>query len=348
MPCYKPIHGWRSRKLTENGKRSIVFNPRMGYLDMPCTVPCGQCIGCKLEKARQWAIRCMHEAQLYKDNSFITLTFNDTHLPENGYLDIEIFKRFMKRLRRNHSGTTLIEENKIDRRGNPWTKKHYPIRLFYCGEYGSACKICGKSERSCTCETYTKGLGRPHFHACLFNYDFPDKYKWSKNKKTGDVYYRSPILEKLWPFGHSLIGDLTYESAGYTARYQTKKITGVPSEFHYCNENLVDDHGELYSSYPTEFAQPSRRPGIGKWWYEKYKDDVYPSDNIIIKGKKVKPPKFYDNLFEKEHPTDYAIIKHERKQLALSSQDNTYERLQTRELIQERKFKQLKRGYENE
>ena len=86
MPCYHPISGYRSRHLNKSGKRSIVFDKKNGYIDMPITVKCGQCIGCRLEYSRQWAIRCLHEAQLHEDNCFITLTYDDENLPHNGSL----------------------------------------------------------------------------------------------------------------------------------------------------------------------------------------------------------------------------------------------------------------------
>jgi hypothetical protein len=340
MPCYKPIQAWRAKSLNENGKRPIVFNLRDAYLDMPITIPCGKCIGCRLEKSRQWAIRCMHEASLYQNNCFITLTFKDSCLPKNNSIDVGIFQRFMKRLRKRCKGLDEIYEPKKE-------KYIRPIRVFYCGEYGTACKNCGKSEQACACGKFQKGLGRPHFHACLFNFDFKDKYVWSNNN--GNLYYRSDLLEDLWQGqGYCIIGDLTYESAGYTARYVTKKLDG----------KLADETDHYLSHYDgvtgeqidkvKEFAHSSRNPGLATWWFDQYKTDVYPNDFILVKGKRVKPPKFYDKLFEKEHPMDYAILKSERKSMAEQSSDNTFNRLIIREEIQERKFKKLKRGYEND
>ena len=78
MPCYHPLQGWRK----QGG--GITFNLRDGFVDRPVTVSCGQCIGCRLERSRQWAIRCMHEASLHESNCFVTLTYSDDgikHLP---------------------------------------------------------------------------------------------------------------------------------------------------------------------------------------------------------------------------------------------------------------------------
>ena len=137
MPCYRPIKGYRSRRLNaETGKRPVVFNPRDGFYDQPVDLPCGQCIGCRLERSRQWAIRCVHEASLHERNCFITLTYRDECLPTNGSLDLDAFQKFMKRLRRRFGEG---------------------VRFFHCGEYG-------------------ENFGRPHYHAILFNLDFSDKY----------------------------------------------------------------------------------------------------------------------------------------------------------------------------
>ena len=101
MPCYHPLLGYRSRSLTEKGKRAVVFNPRDGYVDQPVQLPCGQCIGCRLERSRVWAVRCVHEASLHSDNCFITLTYDNSHLPSDGSLHKDHFQKFMKRLRKS-------------------------------------------------------------------------------------------------------------------------------------------------------------------------------------------------------------------------------------------------------
>lgn len=139
MPCFYPVTGYRSRTKNERGRYGVVFNIREGFHDRPVNVPCGQCRGCRLEKSRQWAVRCMHEASLHDQNSFITLTYHDDYLPELGSLDRKAFPDFMKRLR------SRIAPAKV--------------RYFHCGEYGD------------------ENL-RPHYHALLFGWDFSDKTLW--------------------------------------------------------------------------------------------------------------------------------------------------------------------------
>lgn len=135
MVCYYPLQGWKSRYKNKNGKYPVVFNVRDGWADKPIKVPCGQCIGCRLDRTKQWATRCLHESSLHDENCFITLTYNDENIPPDKGLCLRDFQTFMKRLR----------------------KEIYPrkIRFFHCGEYGDK-------------------LGRPHYHALIFGLDFYD------------------------------------------------------------------------------------------------------------------------------------------------------------------------------
>lgn len=289
--------------MTTNGKRKIVFSPDKGFIDMPVSVPCGQCIGCRLERSRQWAIRCVHEASLYDMNSFITLTYDSAHLPSDGSLNKSHFQKFMKRLRKRYS---------------------HRIRFFHCGEYGSKNK-------------------RPHYHACLFNHDFNDKELWSI--RDGVRLYISESLQKLWPYGFSTIGDVTFESAAYVARYIMKKVTGDKAEEHYLNVNTVT--GELTALVP-EYTTMSRRPGIAADWFKQFKSDVYPSDFIVMRGKKMKPPRYYDTIYELDSPDDFFVMKALRKRTAnLHKEDNTTQRLCDREKVKKAQLNKLIRPYED-
>lgn len=99
MPCYHPVKAFYGN-LLPSGKREIVFSSGQAQSCLDLKLPCNTCVGCRLERARQWAMRCVDEASLYRDNSFVTLTFNDKNLPANRSLDVSIFQRFMKRLRK--------------------------------------------------------------------------------------------------------------------------------------------------------------------------------------------------------------------------------------------------------
>lgn len=293
MVCYHPLTAYRSRAgRNGNGKWPIVFNPNEGYIDMPVSVPCGQCIGCRLERSRQWAIRCVHEASLYSRNCFITLTFDDDHLDLNRSLVKEDFVKFMKRLRKKYGEG---------------------IRFFHCGEYGSL-------------------NGRPHHHACIFNFDFPDKTLW--RCVNGVRLYRSASLESLWPFGFCTVGSVSFDSAAYVARYILKKVTGPYAE-------------SYYEARLPEYVTMSRRPGIGRDWFLKFKNDVYPNDSIILKNIKCRPPKYYDSIYDLLDPDSFAIIKRRRKLKAIElASDNDCERLAVKEQVKMLSISKLVRPIE--
>jgi hypothetical protein len=188
---------------------------------------------------------------------------------------------------------------------------------------------------------YGENFGRPHFHACIFGFDFHDKKLW-KRSPSGSMLYRSSDLEILWPFGYSSIGDVNFESAAYVARYIMKKVTGHNAKDHY--KEINPDTGEITTRKP-EFNKMSLKPGIGYEWYKKYKTDVYPHDYVIIKGKKVKPPKFYDKKYKTDYPFEFDEILYKREiNGKLNSEDNTLERLLVKETVQNAKLQKLKRN----
>ena len=260
-----------------------------------------------MDKSRQWAVRCIHEERMNVERgfkgSFLTLTYDERNLPEDGSLDPGDHTWFIKRLRERL-----------------WRKHRRKIRFYMCGEYGEK-------------------LLRPHYHYLIFGYDFPDKYHFKTHR--GEKYYRSEELEKLWPLGQSLIGNVTVESAGYCARYVMKKQTGDSARSHYRNENGV--------CIEPEFSRMSLKPGIGAEWFAKYgKQDVYDSgDFIVINGKKFSTPRYYDKLLESLDVERLLEIKSERAERAAArASDDTYERLQVREEAQKLKAKRLERSYE--
>lgn len=307
MPCFRPLTGYRSRTSNPNsGKHSIVFNKRESFpvghlLFKQYEIPCGQCRFCRLEKSRQWAMRCMHEASQYEKNCFITLTYDDQHLPEHGFLDYEAPVLFMKRLRKQYGDK---------------------IRSYGCAEYGDK-------------------NGRPHYHICLFNHDFADREHIAT--RNGFKYYVSEELKRLWPFGHNVIGDLTFESAAYVARYVTKKITGKDEAKHY--EYLDTKTGEILRRNPERHVCVSRRPGIGKQWIEQNRQYTYTHDWVIIRGRKMKPPKYYDYLTEIVDSKAMRKIKQKREEKA---EKNT-EKIQEidRKKMQKYKEKTEKKPNEN-
>lgn len=246
------------------------------------------------------ATRCYHEAQMHPVNSFATLTYDNSSLPSNYSVDKTEIQLFMKRLRKS------LEPQQV--------------RFFAVGEYGE--------------QTL-----RPHYHLILFNYR-PDDLKFYKKSKSGHPTYTSEALSKIWPYGHSDIGSVTHQSAGYCARYSMKKLTGE-------NENVTQYYTRqhpvtgVWHTVEPEFALSSRRPGIGSTWFDKHKTDCFPSDYVVVDGRKQPVPSYYTKKLEEEEQKPFKL---QRKLAAYKDKHNsTPARLKVREEVLASKIKLLKR-----
>nr|QJB19142.1 MAG: replication initiator protein [Microvirus sp.] len=198
MTCHAPLQGYRSAS-----SKGITFNLKEGYRDFPMSVPCGQCLGCRIDKSRQWALRCVHEASLHELSCFVTLTYDDQHLPPGGTLVKRDLQLFIKKLRRFHEYHNTLPDG----------TKPAPIRFYACGEYG-------------------EGLERPHYHVLFFGLQFGDARKHSLSK-SGLEQLVSDRLDAIWGRGHCYIGKVSFQSAAYCARYVIKKVTGDRASAHY-------------------------------------------------------------------------------------------------------------------
>lgn len=292
MACFYPLNAYRTDVPNENGKRPLTWDANKGYERVQ--VRCGQCSGCREDHARFWAVRCMHEASLYEDNIFLTLTYDEEHVPYS--LDVSHFQGFVRELRRK------FPEKKI--------------RYFHCGEYG-------------------KELNRPHYHAILFNFDFPDSQHFYTNKDINVC--RSPILEDIWYRGYSTFSSVNFDAIAYVTSYVHKKITG-------------DMAPDWYQGRRPEYVTMSRNPGIASDWISQFPSDVYPHDSVSVIGRKglfkLRPPRYYDEKFHLTDPDKYAKLKERRMQVALSNPHNSPERLRVRDYIKKKKQKQKERSYE--
>lgn len=189
MSCYGPLTGYFSKTVNPaTGRRGLVFDVRKSYDGLRVSVPCGECVGCLLEKRRQWAVRCDHEKRMYEGSSFITLTYNDVMLPRGGTLVLGDLQRFFKRLR------------KVRPEG---------VRYFACGEYGET--------------TY-----RPHYHVLLLNTYFGDQVFYKKSRAGYDLFRSAELAQLWCDngllIGDHYIGNVTPESAGYCVGYCLKKF----------------------------------------------------------------------------------------------------------------------------
>ncbi len=270
------------------------------------TVPCRQCAGCRVDHARQWGLRCSHESQGYEASSFLTLTYSNANYPDNGSVNVRDLQLFQKRVRH--------------------FRKPVRIRFFSCGEYSPS-------------------TWRAHYHVLGFGLHFADRIMHAKSK-SGFPVYTSDELSELWPHGHAYIGDLTYESCAYTARYSMKKVNGKKALDHYRRINPVT--GEAVQLRP-EFITMSRRPGIGADWFKQFGSDCFPSDYLILNGSKVPVPSFYLRQLAARPGGDLSelMIKTRRKERGrVHADNNTPERLAVREEVAERRFARLMRSFE--
>lgn len=203
-------------------------------------------------------------------------------------------------------------------------RKKFPgSRFFMCGEYGET--------------TF-----RPHYHACLFGVFFPDRELFSTSGKYPT--FTSKALSKLWPFGFSTLGDVTFESAGYCARYVMKKVTGLAAKEHYTRADIRT--GELVQLMP-EFCRMSLKPGIGLTWLQKYHSDVYgeSKDGVPVNGTSCKPPRYYDAKLSEMFPDLMDDIEFRRYQRSgLCAEDSTRERLAVREKVTKARINIMKRS----
>lgn len=217
---------------------------------------------------------------------------------ENGkQISSSHFQLFMKRLRLElgNKKSSLYRPNPEDRK----------IKYFMCGEYGNVCRHGFNLEKQ---ECPLCNVGRPHYHACLFNMSFDDLETYA-SRDDGKSRFTSKKLESIWKYGFVDVGELTYESAGYVARYCLKKVNGDRAEDHY---QRTTETGEIIK-LEQEFAAMSN--GVGKGFYEKYRDDMFPSDEVPVPGQGVfkKVPRYYMEQEEQRNPEVVEEIKEKRK-----------------------------------
>lgn len=261
-------------------------------------IPCGHCMPCRLKYSKQWATRCVLESEMWPENWFLTLTYNDENHPIadeftdkngitwvndgnwNGCLEPRDLVLFNKSLREEY-------RTKYD---------HTGIRFYACGEYGT------KSWRN-------------HFHEILFNCPIkPSELKYYKTTEDGNILYTCEKFEKIWGKGFITIAHMNWSTAAYVARYVTKKWTGSDSIEHYAMKGQI-----------PEFCRMSNRPGIGRTYYELNKEKIYQTDEILMKKYDdktivLKPPKYYDAIYDIEYPSDMERIKNIRRYQAEQAQ----------------------------
>lgn len=342
--CTSPLKGFINGT-TEKGKKNLIVTPfsvdhieildnKKIYVDSPVItskfaltefveIPCGQCIECRLQRSRRWADRCMLELGYHDSSYFLTLTYDNEHIPKNPLYDEETGEVYAE-------NATLVKKDLQDfmkrlRRAYEYKGYDNKLRFFACGEYGS--------------QTL-----RPHFHIIVFGLKLDDLVLYKRNFN-GDNLYNSAFISKLWKKGFSVIGDVTWQSCAYVARYIMKKHLGKDSDFY-----------DIYNIEP-EFTLMSRKPGIARQYYDEHKDELFYQDFVSIPtkdgGKKVYPPPYYEKLFEEDFPENEVVERKEKRKqakidsvnLQLEKTDKNYlDYLKTKEYNLDSKIKTLVRS----
>lgn len=281
MSCFRPLPAVRDARdpsrvivCSRSQKLAPTLLPSGEVLE-PFQVPCGRCLGCQIDKSIDWATRISCEVL---DSSpdlcyFLTLTYNDYHLPtcsladgitEAATLNPRDMTLFIKRFRSRFPDAKL--------------------RYFYAGEYGG--------------KTY-----RPHYHMISIGVKIPDIKPYSRNFR-GDFTFTSDLIDSIWQKGNVVIGDVTWDSCAYVARYTAKKISNKP------------DFRRL--GLEPEFCRMSRRPGIASDYFFKNRERIYQHDEIVLPStstgsRVVRPPRFFDKKEAEIDPIRLARFRSARQ-----------------------------------
>lgn len=305
MSCYHPIEAWDytdqldllgPRQISMKGPQDLGDRKKMIRQGRRLLLPCRKCVGCRLDKSREWANRVVMEQLYHQESWFLTLTYDDEHLPPAYPVDpatAEILsvhatlvkddlQKFFKRLRKNSK---------------------QELRYFASGEYGS--------------QTY-----RPHYHCLIFGLHLDDLQPIKRNF-SGDQYYVSDFIAKCWPYGIHILGQVTWNSAAYVARYTMKKATHGYTKEYYEKAGIQ-----------SEFQTMSLRPAIGRRFYDDHPDLFeYSTFNVttMYGGLKMSPPEYFRKLHKKDRPLDAlltglnsALYQEEKIRLKLSLTDRSY------------------------
>lgn len=260
-------------------------NPEYGYK----LIPCGKCLACKKQEKLTWATRIELEAKQYKNNYFITLTYNENNIliPEKMY-DTETGE-IMYENDGSWKGTLVKEDlQRFMNSYRKWLERDYNwegIKFYACGEYGEIGE-------------------RPHYHIIMMNNPNLEQEIIGKNSK--GIYHTNKRIEKIWGKGFITIEKANWDTIACCICYCQKKLYGELKIEHYGSRGQI-----------PIFAQMSRRPGIGRAYYEEHKENIYKCDEIInSKGKSVKPPSYFDRLMDAGEHDFMESIKEKRTENA--------------------------------
>lgn len=275
--CTSPNKAWMPIEPDQEGKKHLRFRPpsvsKMAEYEMIET-PCNKCVSCDMLRALRQAVQLHCELRTTDTRSyFLTLTYDNEHLPEDFSVDKQELQRFIKRLRKWHT-----KNNK--------GKMRYKSQ----GEYGGM-------------------FGRPHYHLAIFNLELTDLQLIGS--EANYPAYESETLSKIWGKGQVHLIDLVFENCLYITTHHIEQKTSDSVKTHEkpIRHPLTN---KLITERKPEFSTQSSKPGIGKQFFEKYMSDMYPSDFLTYKGQKMPVPKYFDALLKQHDPKLYENIKTKR------------------------------------
>lgn len=227
----------------------LIKNPRpQGLGDIGLEVPCGKCLTCRINRSRMWTERLLHEASLHESNVFLTLTYNDEHLPgkipgTNKTLVPEDLQKFWKRLRKR------LKER---------------IRFYACGEYGDK-------------------DARPHYHAIVFGLTWKDL----KTRRLPSGRMTSDLISSVWDKGFNTVGMVEHASIRYVTDYVMKKWCGKKGKKEYTDKGLVPPFQRASLGIGKEYFENNRQyfidkmgstmfgkeVGVPRYYYRRFTDE---------------------------------------------------------------------------
>jgi len=300
MACFKPLSAHRA------GDGSVVvLNRREGrYGESHLQLRCGQCVGCRIDRARMWSLRIVHEAELHDHTCFVTLTYDKDHVPRDGGLRVSDWQKFAKRLR----------------------KRVGRFRFFHCGEYGDtnlrphyhAC-LFGLDFSADRVLVEDRGPANKMWTSGILD------SVWGLGSTTIGVLNRTTA---------------EYVARYVVKKMKEKREDFVDANEEY--RRIDPATGEEYY-VRREYITMSRRPGIGAAWLERFHMDVYPSDEVVSDGRIYRPPDFYDKKMEERDPVFMEGVREARRR-RVDESNNTPERLLVREKVLDARLGQLKRS----
>jgi hypothetical protein len=297
----------------------LMYNPRV------MLIPCGQCIGCRIQQREDWTTRIELEARQWPKEQvwFITLTYDDDHVPgmilRTGELLRKVQYVWKPGEKSPESVQTLLytDVQKFLKRLRKAYKKK--LRFFCAGEYGEQ-------------------TARPHYHMILYGWEPTDLKQLYKIHHNG--YYTSEWLEKLWGNGQIQIAQAVPETYRYVAGYVTKKMYEIDGQ----KANVYYKLGQQ-----KPFACMSLKPGLGDSYYQEHKEEIWRQGYIqCTNGKQAQIPRYYEKMMEKENAKRLWRIKQNRQRKAIEQKrlqlegQNYKTQLETKERVTKKQMK--KRG----